>query len=174
MKFKTSGILCASLLVLSACSSNGGLFGNKAADDAAKAAAANAAASNDAAISETSIAFFNSSVGDRVLFPVDQSILSPVAVATLDAQVEWLMANPQFTARIEGHADEQGTRDYNIALGDRRATAVYNYLISKGIAASRLSTISFGKENPLAICSDESCWSKNRRAVTAVAGGFTG
>lgn len=124
------------------------------------------------AISESSIAFFNTTVGDRVLFPVDQSTLTPEAIAVLDSQIDWLVGNPQYTALIEGHADEQGTREYNLGLGAKRASAVRNYLVSGGVEAIRLETVTYGKERPLATCSDETCWSKNRRAVTVVAGGL--
>lgn len=115
--------------------------------------------------------FFTASVGDRVLFSVDQSTLSIEAMSILDAQAGWMMQNGEFSARIEGHADEQGTREYNLALGARRASAVQAYLVSKGVADNRLSTVTFGKERPLEICSTEACWSKNRRAVTVVTAG---
>jgi len=90
----------------------------------------------------------------------------------LNRQAEWLLANPQNTVTIEGHADEQGTREYNLALGARRAASVQNYLISRGLTDARIKTVTFGKERPLAVCSDEACWSKNRRSVTLVAGGL--
>jgi peptidoglycan-associated lipoprotein len=95
-------------------------------------------------------------VGDRVLFAVDQSTLSPAAMATLDQQASWLMSNPEYTALIEGHADEQGTREYNLALGARRASSVRDYLVAAGVPDGRLRTISYGKERPLEICSEES------------------
>ncbi|RMH42115.1 MAG: peptidoglycan-associated lipoprotein Pal [Alphaproteobacteria bacterium] len=113
-------------------------------------------------------AYFQEAIGDRVYFAVDQATLSPEARAILDAQARWLMENPEFTAVIEGHADERGTREYNLALGARRAAAVRDYLVSVGVAASRLSTVSYGKERPVAVCSDESCYSQNRRAVTVL------
>lgn len=115
--------------------------------------------------------FFVASVGDRVLFSVDQSTLNPEAMSILDAQAGWLMQNAAFSAIIEGHADEQGTREYNLALGARRASAVQSYLVSKGVADSRLRTVTYGKERPLEICSTEACWSKNRRGVTVVSAG---
>lgn len=118
-----------------------------------------------------SIAYFNQTVGDRVFFAVDQSVLTADAQATLRAQAQWLNANPQYAAIIEGHADEQGTREYNIALGDRRATAVRNYLVSQGVAATRLRTVSYGKERPVEVCSSEACYAKNRRAVTVLTAG---
>ena len=116
-------------------------------------------------------AFFNQTIGDRVLFLVDQSSLTPQAQTVLASQAAWLANNPEFTAVIEGHADEQGTREYNLALGARRANAVQEYLVSQGVAATRLQTLTFGKERPLEICSDESCYAKNRRAVTVIAAG---
>lgn len=119
----------------------------------------------------TSPAYFNEAIGDRVLFAVDQSTLSPVATATLDGQARWLMTNTDYSALIEGHADEQGTREYNIALGARRAEAVQTYLISRGVAPNRLRTISYGKERPIEICSDETCYAQNRRAVTVITAG---
>ena len=107
-------------------------------------------------------------VGDRVFFANDQTDLTPQATATLDKQAQWLQAYPRYTFTIEGHADERGTREYNIALGARRAQNVRNYLVSRGIDASRMRTISYGKERPVAVCNDESCWSQNRRAVTVL------
>lgn len=115
--------------------------------------------------------YFRTAVGDTVLFPVDQSSLTPEARATLAGQAQWLNANPGFASVIEGHADEQGTRQYNLALGARRANSVQEYLISQGVSAGRLQTVSYGKERPLEICSDEACYAKNRRAVTVVAPG---
>lgn len=118
-----------------------------------------------------SVAYFNQTVGDRVLFAVDQSNLSDSARSVLSGQAQWLNANADYAVIIEGHADEQGTREYNLALGARRASAVQNYLISQGISAARLRTVSYGKERPLEICSDEACYSQNRRAVTVLSMG---
>lgn len=115
-----------------------------------------------------SIAFFNQRVGDRVLFAVDQSSISPEGRSILAGQAQWLQTNSDYAIIIEGHADEQGTRDYNLALGARRAAAVQDYLISQGVSASRMRTISYGKERPIEVCSDESCYSRNRRAVTVL------
>lgn len=119
----------------------------------------------------TSIAYFNQRVGDRVLFAVDQSTLSPEARTILTAQAQWLLQNAGYAAIIEGHADEQGTREYNLALGARRAAAVQNFLISQGVPAMRLRTISYGKERPIEVCSDEACYQQNRRAVTVLSVG---
>ena len=118
-----------------------------------------------------SIAYFNQTVGDRVLFQVDQSTLTPEGRTILAAQAQWLLTNGGYAAIIEGHADEQGTREYNLALGARRASAVQDFLISQGVAAGRLRTVSYGKERPLAVCSDEACYAQNRRAVTVLQAG---
>src|SRR5215467_1744602 len=107
-------------------------------------------------------------VGDRVFFESDSTELSQQAVGTLERQAQWLRAYPQYTFIIEGHADERGTREYNIALGARRAQAVRDYLVSRGVQAQRMRTISYGKERPVAVCNDISCWSQNRRAVTVL------
>src|SRR5215475_12414611 len=107
-------------------------------------------------------------VGDRVFFDSDQSDLSPQAVVTLDKQAQWLQTYPRYSFTIEGHADERGTREYNIALGARRAQSVKSYMTGHGIDPSRMRTISYGKERPVAVCNDISCWSQNRRAVTVL------
>ena len=107
-------------------------------------------------------------VGDRVFFESDQTDLSPQAAATLDKQIQWLQTYPRYQFTIEGHADERGTREYNIALGARRAQSVRTYLQAHGIDGSRMRTISYGKERPVAVCNDISCWSQNRRAVTVL------
>ena len=107
-------------------------------------------------------------VGDRVFFESDQTDLTPQAIATLEKQVQWLQTYSRYTFTIEGHADERGTREYNIALGARRAQAVRTFMASRGIDASRMRTISYGKERPVAVCNDISCWSQNRRAVTVL------
>jgi peptidoglycan-associated lipoprotein len=107
-------------------------------------------------------------VGDRVFFETDSSNLTPVAQQTLNKQAAWLNRYSNYRILIEGHADERGTREYNIALGARRAAVVVNYLVSRGVNAQRITSKSFGKERPVAICNDISCWSQNRRAVTVV------
>ncbi len=127
-----------------------------------------------AASDPTSPAYFQATIGDRVLFAVDQSTISDAGKVTLQGQADWLLQNTDFTATIEGHADEQGTREYNVALGARRANAVREYLVSRGVAGNRLTVISYGKERPIALCSDESCYAKNRRAVTVLTGMLTG
>ncbi len=113
---------------------------------------------------------FSSQVGDRVFFETDQTDLNERGMAILDKQAEWLNRYSRYSFTIEGHADERGTREYNFALGSRRAEIVKNYLASKGVSASRMKTISYGKERPVATCDDISCWSQNRRAVTVLEG----
>jgi peptidoglycan-associated lipoprotein len=107
-------------------------------------------------------------VGDRVFFETDSTELTVQARTTLDKQAQWLQSYNRYAFTIEGHADERGTREYNIALGARRAQAVREYLTARGIDPSRMHTISYGKERPVAVCNDISCWSQNRRAVTVL------
>ncbi|WP_455476890.1 peptidoglycan-associated lipoprotein Pal [Bartonella sp. B41] len=109
-------------------------------------------------------------VGDRVFFEFNSSSISSDAEHVLIRQAEWLLRYPFYFITIEGHADERGTREYNLALGQRRAVAVRDYLISLGVSAQRIQTISYGKERPVVVCDDISCWNKNRRAVTTING----
>ena len=118
-----------------------------------------------------SAADFAQNVGDRVFFESDSSDLTPKAQATLDRQVAWLQRYDNGPFTVEGNADERGTREYNFALGARRAAATKDYLAARGIPSSRIRTISYGKEHPVAVCNDISCWSQNRRAATVVSGG---
>ena len=110
-----------------------------------------------------------SQITDRVYFATDSSVVDSEGQSSLDRQAQWLKANGNVNVTLEGHADERGTREYNIALGERRATAAKNYLVGQGIAAGRISTISYGKERPAATGNDEGAWSQNRRAVTVIA-----
>ena len=107
-------------------------------------------------------------VGDRVFFGYDSSDLDSDALELLQDQVAWLKQNSDVTVTIEGHCDERGTREYNLALGDRRATAVSNFLVALGINSTRIMTISYGKEKPVALGSNDTAWSQNRRGVTRV------
>lgn len=118
-----------------------------------------------------SVAYFNQRVGDRVHFLVDQSTLTPEARSILQGQAQWLQSNPSYAIIIEGHADEQGTREYNLALGARRASSAQDFLISQGVSPSRMRTVSYGKERPIAVCSEDSCYAQNRRAVTVLSAG---
>jgi peptidoglycan-associated lipoprotein len=151
-------VALVSALALGACARN-----NAADSDALNGAAYGAAGPG-------SVQEFASNVGDRVFFETDQTELTPANEATLSKQAAWLNRYPRYSFTIEGHADERGTREYNFALGSRRAESVKSYLIAKGVAPSRMKTISFGKERPVATCDDISCWSQNRRAVTVLAG----
>lgn len=114
---------------------------------------------------------FEAEIGDRVYFLNDQTSLTPEASDILNKQAQWLQQYPNVTIQIEGHADERGTREYNISLSARRATTVRGFLISQGVAGSRVASIAYGKERPVALCDQEQCWSQNRRAVTIITGG---
>jgi len=150
---RSAGIVAALFagLALSACA-------NKAADSLASAGVASPGSQQD----------FVVNVGDRVFFESDSSELTMQSRATLDKQAQWLQQYANYTFTVEGHADERGTREYNIALGARRAQAVRDYLASRGIQPGRMRTVSYGKERPVAVCNDISCWSQNRRAVTVL------
>jgi peptidoglycan-associated lipoprotein len=162
MRLFTFAILGAAAL-LAACSDDG----SEAVDPSA---AAGSGVQQAGLPAPNTVEYFNVVVGDRVFFETDRHDLSPEAQQTLVKQAQWLAANPGTTAVIEGHADERGTREYNLALGERRANSVRAFLVGQGVDPARLSTVSYGKERPVALCSDESCWSQNRRAVTVVAG----
>ncbi len=114
---------------------------------------------------------FAVNVGDRVFFETDSTELTSTAVGILDKQAQWLNQYSRYSFTVEGHADERGTREYNFALGARRSDAVKNYLSAKGVSAARMRTISYGKERPVAVCDNISCWSQNRRSVTVLSGG---
>ena len=167
MTFTTKIVLMAGALALSACTDPARLGGSGTTGAAAGGMVAGSPSD------PTSVAYFQQTVGDQVLFSVDQSTLTPAAQATLDGQASWLSQNVAYNAVIEGHADEQGTREYNVALGARRADTVRNYLISRGVAGNRLRVVSYGKERPVQLCSEEACYAQNRRAVTVLAAGPT-
>src|ERR1700675_2027832 len=153
-KFRGAGVVAALIagLALSACASK------QANDSLASAGTAAPGSQQD----------FVVNVGDRVFFETDSSELTPQARSTLDKQAQWLQTYNRYAFLIEGHADERGTREYNIALGAKRAQTVREYLTSRGVEPSRMRTISYGKERPVAVCDDISCWSQNRRAVTVL------
>tara|TARA_S200000501_G_scaffold145187_1_gene137112 strand:- start:175 stop:675 length:501 start_codon:yes stop_codon:yes gene_type:complete len=161
MKKLKNAILVSTLSILAACSNSGNPFGGNSDDTFF--------GNNMGDVSNpTSPAYFQQAIGDRVFFAIDQSSLSPEGMDLLNSQATWLMTNGDYEIIVEGHADEQGTRDYNVALGARRANSVKEYLNSLGVAASRIQTVSYGKERPIEICSKESCYSVNRRAVTVL------
>jgi peptidoglycan-associated lipoprotein len=153
---------CCCFLALAACS-------KKSTPDLEATAATNGLAAGQAV--PGSAEQFQTEIGDRVYFLVDQSTLTPEAQDTLRKQASWLQQYPDVIVQVEGHADERGTREYNIALSARRATAAREFLIAQGVAPERVSTIAFGKERPVALCDAEQCWSQNRRAVTLITGG---
>ncbi len=160
MKIKYLGILAAVMLV-AACQSTTGTEGAKTDETVASSTLTSselAAAAED----------LEKNVGDRVFFGYDRYDLSREARATLDRQVEWMRRYSGATVTIEGHADERGTRDYNLALGERRANAVRNYLTAMGVSASRVGTVSYGKERPAVMGSNEAAWAQNRRSVMVV------
>jgi peptidoglycan-associated lipoprotein len=118
-----------------------------------------------------SIQDFQQNVGDRVLFGYDRSDLEDSGRSTLQKQAAWLQRYPTVVLTIEGHADERGTREYNLALGARRAQAVRDYLVSLGVSGARIDTISYGKERPICVQSDEGCWAQNRRGLSTIKSG---
>ena len=145
-------------LALAGCASKKNL--NSAADLGLGAGAATPGSAQD----------FTVNIGDRIFFDTDSSSIRADAQQTLARQAQWLNKYSQYQIVVEGHADERGTREYNLALGARRAAATRDYLISQGVSGNRLKTISYGKERPVAVCDDISCWSQNRRAVTTLSG----
>ena len=153
-KFRSAGVVAALIagLALSACASK------QANDSLASAGSAAPGSQQD----------FVVNVGDRVFFESDSTELTMQSRGTLDKQAQWLQQYANYSFTIEGHADERGTREYNIALGARRAQAVRDYLASRGVQPGRMRTVSYGKERPVAVCNDISCWSQNRRAVTVL------
>jgi peptidoglycan-associated lipoprotein len=151
---------------LAACSN---ALDESGAGGAGTGAGAASAAAGAGALDPSSVEYFRSEIGDRVYFATDSSTLDGAAQQVLRRQAAWLMENGARAATIEGHADERGTREYNLALGARRAAAVRNFLVGEGVAPGRLRTVTYGKERPEALCSDESCWRLNRRAVTVMA-----
>lgn len=165
-------VIFAAALLLAACSHRGGPAA--VIDDGSAAGAPGAAGYGDARGGPASAPIAGSAedfainVGDRVFFDLDSHQIRSEAYARLDAQAQWLLRYPGVTVRIEGNADERGTRDYNLALGARRAEAVRAYLIGRGVPASRIDTISYGKERPIAFGSNEAAFAQNRNARTAI------
>lgn len=163
MSYLTKTMLLVAVLGLAACN-NPDRFGAGGAGGAGGIDSSSLGGVND----PRSVAYFQQTLGDRVFFAVDESTLSDEARQTLTGQAQWLQANSDYALIVEGHADEQGTRQYNLALGARRASAAQNFLVSQGVASSRIRTVSYGKERPIEVCSTEDCYSRNRRAVTVL------
>lgn len=157
--FKIAAALCC-VLALAACSKK----------NTPNLEAANAGLGAGAS-SPGSEADFATNVGDRIYFVVDQADLTPESEEILSKQAAWLQQYPGVSIQMEGHSDERGTREYNIALSARRATAARAFLIAQGVEAKRISSIAYGKERPAALCDAEQCWTQNRRAVTVITGG---
>ncbi len=165
MRTKLLSLFAASLL-LAACESTSTTTAGSAGGGAAASTAPAAAPRTGPVPGSQQDLVVN--VGDRVFFDLDKSDLKPEARRTLERQAAWLKQYGNVAVTIEGHCDERGTREYNLALGDRRAKAASNYLVSLGIPASRIKTISYGKERPAVLGSNEAAWSQNRRGVTVV------
>lgn len=161
MKLKILGALAA-LSLLAACSSN------PAANTGATSGTGAPLTSNNGGAAPGSEEDLVANVGDRVFFATAENSLSSDAQATLDRQAAWLQKYPQVTVQIAGNADDRGTEEYNLALGQRRANSTRDYLVSRGISQDRLSTISYGKDRPTALGDDEQAWAQNRNAITAV------
>ena len=156
--------MIAAVLLLAACESTPTDTGMATGTGAGSGAGVTSAAGPRPGTNEHLVA----TVGDRVFFDTDRSTVRNDGRATLDKQSAWLKQFPSTTVTVEGHADERGTREYNLALGNRRATAAKNYLVATGINPNRITTISYGKERPAVVGSNEQAWSQNRRAVTVV------
>ena len=169
MKLRTLSIFAA-VALLAACESAPDNKGAAAGGGAASSQAAPPSSSSAASpmVAPGSVEDFLKNVGDRVFFDFDKSNLTDEGKATLDKQAAWLKKYPQWAITVEGHCDERGTREYNLALGERRANSVKKYLASAGISDSRLKTISYGKERPAVQGSNESAWAQNRRGVTVL------
>jgi len=163
--FKKFLCLTAALVLVAACDTTGSNEGMGSADGA-MGANGNAARMGVARPGTQEDMVVN--VGDRVFFGFNRSDLTPEARATLDRQATWLKTYPMVTITMEGHCDERGTREYNLALGERRAMAAKNYLIAAGIPTNRVVTVSYGKERPAVLGSNEAAWAQNRRSVTTI------
>tara|TARA_B100000676_G_C18009795_1_gene805993 strand:+ start:820 stop:1326 length:507 start_codon:yes stop_codon:yes gene_type:complete len=162
----------AALFVASACTTvtdtDSGAGGSGESTKSSSSSSVESSQSKSAEILPGSQADLVSNVGDRVLFEYDSSDLTPEARRTLERQAAWLKRYSNVSITVEGHCDERGTREYNLALGERRATAVSNFLVALGINGARIMTISYGKEKPVALGSNDTAWSQNRRGVTRV------
>lgn len=169
MKSFTKAAFLISALALGACTS-ADRFGSGIGGDGTAGFGSGVGSAADPG----SIAYFQEAVGDRVLFAVDESTLSEQGRLVVLAQANWLLENPDYIAIVEGHADEQGTREYNLALGARRASSVKELLVAQGVASNRVRTVSYGKERPIEVCSQESCYAQNRRAVTVLTANISG
>jgi len=172
MRYKIMGIF-AVVALLSACATASEETSSAEGSGTQASPASQSSSPSVAAVTEQKLSLQDElvvKVGDRVFFSFDQYNLDDAARSTLGKQAAWLAANPSVAITIEGHADERGTREYNLALGDRRANATKDYLVALGVNPGRIKTISYGKERPVALGSNEAAWAQNRRAVTVVNG----
>ena len=164
--------ICAVAFLFTACETASNVAGDSASGSSSSSATAAGTTSSSASSSTTATQMSDADklaqVGNTVYFGFDSSELAGEAQATLDRQAAFLNVNPTMVVIIEGHADERGTREYNLALGDRRAVAVRDYLLAKGLNAARVRTVSYGKERPAVSGSNEESWAKNRRAATVL------
>ena len=160
--------IVAATFLLAACETASQVSGDSASTSASNTASSSSASSASSSAADKTPAEKLAQVGDTVNFDFDSSELTVSARSTLNRQAAFLSLNPDLMIVIEGHADERGTREYNLALGDRRATAVRDYLVAKGINSARVRTVSYGKERPAVAGSDEAAWAKNRRAATVL------
>ena len=168
MMFQRILAIVAATFLLAACETASQVSGDSASTSASNTASSSAASSSSSAPSGKTSAEKLAQVGDTVNFDFDSAELTVSARSTLNRQSAFLSVNPDLMIVIEGHADERGTREYNLALGERRATAVRDYLVAKGINSARVRTVSYGKERPAVSGSDEAAWAKNRRAATVL------
>lgn len=162
--------LFAVAFLFAACETASNVSGDSASGSSTGSATASAASSSSSSTAATQMSDAEklAQVGNTVYFGFDSSELDGEAQATLDRQAAFLNVNPTMVVIIEGHADERGTREYNLALGDRRAVSVRDYLLAKGLNAARIRTVSYGKERPSVVGSNEDSWAKNRRAATVL------
>ena len=160
--------ICAVVFLFTACETASNVAGDSASGSSSSSATAAGTASSSTTATQMSDAEKLAQVGNTVYFGFDSSELTGEAQATLDRQAAFLNVNPTMVLIIEGHADERGTREYNLALGDRRAVAVRDYLLAKGLNAARVRTVSYGKERPAVSGSNEESWAKNRRSATVL------
>jgi peptidoglycan-associated lipoprotein len=171
MRLKILSLLSV-VAMLAACAQDQDIASGSSGSGSASGSASGSKSSQSGAVSYGTVPGskenFVSEVGDRVFFGYDKSDLTTDSQSTLDRQAAWLQKHPSVRISVEGHCDERGTREYNLALGERRASAVKDYLVARGIDGGRISTISYGKEKPVALGNDKSAWSQNRRGVTEI------
>ena len=165
--------MAAALLLVAACASEEKEVSTSSGSGASQQNSASPSASSGSSVSAPAPGSVEEfvTIGDRVYFDLDKAEIRNDGTSTLNDQAAWLKKYPNITIVVEGHADERGTREYNLALGERRANAVKEYLVSRGVSANRIETVSYGKERPAVLGSNNSAWAQNRRGVSVVRGG---